>query len=128
MGGDKKLLVKVDSKTRAQLDKYKEQKKIEKEVSAGSNLKEYDVETDTETKTQDDSVQGEIEKLLRDHMSELDSGILQTFKKTHSGNTENLEGLDMNDDTKSLVAKEIRGFRETYKEERKDKDGKEEGI
>ena len=37
--GDKKLLVKVDSKTRAQLDKYKEQKKIEKEVLAGSNLK-----------------------------------------------------------------------------------------
>merc|ERR1712013_295812 len=96
-------------------------------MGAGSNLKEYDVETDADTKSQEDTVQGEIEKLLRDHMSELDSGILQTFKKTHSGNTENLEGLDMNDDTKSLVAKEIRGFRETYKEERKDKDGKEEG-
>merc|ERR1712096_274597 len=85
------------------------------------------VETDAETKTQDDVVQTEIEKLLRDHMNELDSGILQTFKKTHSGNADNLEGLDMNDDTMNLVAKEIRGFRETYKEERKDKDGKEEG-
>jgi len=123
--GDKKLLVKVDSKTRAQLDKYKEQKKIEKEVLAGSNLNDYDIETDAETKSQDEVVETEIGKLLRDHMNELDSGILQTFKKTHSGNADNLEGLDMNDDTKNLVAKEIRGFRETYKEERKDKDEKE---
>ena len=91
------------------------------------HLQEYDVETDAETKKQDDIVSEDIEKLLRDHMNELDSGILQTFKKTHSGNAENLEGLDMNDDTKSLVAKEIRGFRETYKDEKKEKDGKDEG-
>ena len=57
----------------------------------------------------------EIEKLLRDHVSEMDSNILHNYKKTHSGNAENLQGLDMNDDTKNLVAKEIRGFRETYK-------------
>ncbi|XP_065660658.1 RNA-binding protein 25 isoform X2 [Hydra vulgaris] len=122
--GDKKLLVKVDSKTRSQLDRYKEQKKIEKEVlcDSGENLDDYDIEYDEETKKQDDGIRKEIEKLIRDNMSELDSGILQTFKKTHSGNAENLEGLDMNDDTKNLVAKEIRGFRETYKDERKERD------
>lgn len=42
--------VKVDSKTRTQLDKYKEQKKIEKEVLVGSNLKDYDIEEDDNTK------------------------------------------------------------------------------
>lgn len=51
---------------------------------------------------------------MRNHASE-NGNVLHNYKKTHSGNTENLQGLDMNDDTKSLVAKEIRGFRETYK-------------
>jgi hypothetical protein len=42
--------VKVDSKTRNQLDEYKEQKKIEKEVIAGHSLETYDVESDDDTK------------------------------------------------------------------------------
>ena len=42
--------MKVDSKTRIQLDQYKEQKKIEKEVIAGCTLDNYDIETDTDTK------------------------------------------------------------------------------
>jgi len=62
----------------------------------------------------DKSLLSDIEKLLRDHVSEMDTNVLHNYRKTHSGNTENLQGLDMNDDTKSLVAKEIRGFRETY--------------
>lgn len=70
---------------------------------------------DDETKQADKSIMSDIEKLLRDHVSEMDSGILHNYKKTHSGDAENLQGLDMNDDTKNLVAKEIRGFRETYK-------------
>ena len=57
----------------------------------------------------------EIDRLIRNHASEIDSQVLHNYRKTHSGNTDNLQGLDMNDDTKSLVAKEIRGFRETYK-------------
>ncbi|XP_065660659.1 RNA-binding protein 25 isoform X3 [Hydra vulgaris] len=94
--GDKKLLVKVDSKTRSQLDRYKEQKKIEKEVlcDSGENLDDYDIEYDEETKKQDDGIRKEIEKLIRDNMSELDSGILQTFKKTHSGNADERKERD----------------------------------
>ena len=42
--------MKVDSKTREQLDKYKEQRKIEKEVLVGHALENFDIEKDASTK------------------------------------------------------------------------------
>lgn len=44
--------MKVDSKTREQLDKFKEEKKIEKEAVAGHRLENYDIEDDEDTKVQ----------------------------------------------------------------------------
>jgi len=107
--GDKKLLVKVDSKTRAQLDAYKEQKRVESKEGAS-----YDCETNEETKSEDAGILGEIDKLLKEQLADTTS-ILHDMKKTHCGAAENLDGLDMSEDQKGLVSKEIRSFRETYK-------------
>jgi len=119
---DKKLLVKVDSKTRSQLDHYKQ---VQKQKHNGGE--DFDIETAQVTIDEDKRILGEIEELLKENSS-VDCDILHNFKKTHSGAAENLDGLEMNDETKNLVSKEIRSFRETYKDEKKEekegKDGK----
>jgi len=117
--GDKKLLVKVDSKTRAALDAYKDLKKQEQNEKSGST-EDYDIETAEGTKREDQTIMDDIKKLLKESLNE--ANVLHDYKKTHSGAAENLEGLDMTDDTKKLVSKEIMSFRETYKDEKKERD------
>eukprot|EP00794_Sanderia_malayensis_P019916 gene19916-21863_t len=145
--GDKVLLLKVDSKTRDQLDDYK--KKI-KEENTEEKVKDedYDVELDEETKNllnnalqnlalklcalnvdSDNKCLNSIKELI-DGNSDVLAGTygdsLPYMKRSHSGCAENLEGLDMDNAKKDLVSKEIRSFRQAYRndddDKKKDKD------
>jgi len=125
--GDKSLLVKVDSKTREQLDNYK--KKMREEHDKEENTDDYDVEFDENTKEADQECLEEIKKLISGNSSVLSGSYddaLPYMKNTHSGSAKNLEGLDMDSAKKDLVSKEIRSFRQTYKNEeeqnKKDRD------
>lgn len=39
----------------------------------------------------------------------------EVIRPSHSGREENLEGLDMDKDKKSLVSREIKSFRDSYR-------------
>ncbi|XP_067833824.1 RNA-binding protein 25-like isoform X1 [Heptranchias perlo] len=69
--GDKKLLVKVDAKTKAQLDEWKAKKKG---VNGDTKTEDSsDDVVDEETKRRDQIVKGAIEGLIREYSSELNA-------------------------------------------------------
>lgn len=129
--GDKKLVVKVDAKTKEQLDEYKANKKRNRfdMDSAGSRTpteseKDDEDELDEETKKEDSIVRTGIQVLLKDYEYDLTRSALpsELRKKARQEKAEedkeakdNLDEMDLEEDKKNLIHREIDKFRDTMK-------------
>ncbi|CAL8314380.1 unnamed protein product [Lota lota] len=150
--GDKNLLVKVDAKTKAQLDEWKAKKKASNGTGKAEGTdEEKDEDMDEETKKKDQIVKGAIDALIQENSSELNAPSQDDesnrrkrkrekkeevmfyflhflkWRKTHVVTYEDLNAIDMEDDKRDLISREISKFRDTHKklEEEKDKREKE---
>lgn len=121
--GEKKLLVKVDAKTKAQLDEWKAKKKS---TSANGNGKaddageEEEEVLDEETKKRDQIVKGAIDGLIREYSSELnaqsqDDESSRRKKKREKKDEDDINAMEMEDDKRDLISREINKFRDTHK-------------
>uniref|UniRef100_A0AAZ3QJP4 RNA binding motif protein 25b n=1 Tax=Oncorhynchus tshawytscha TaxID=74940 RepID=A0AAZ3QJP4_ONCTS len=148
--GDKKLLVKVDAKTKAQLEEWKARKRN----ANGDGLKEEEEEEeedlDEDTKRRDQIVKGAIEGLIREYGSELnapsqDGDNLPRKKKREKKEEvvaspqpfhwitcfvtcvfqEDINVMEMEDDKRDLISREISKFRDTHKKLEEEKGKKE---
>lgn len=136
--GEKKLLVKVDAKTKAQLDEWKAKKRSAKNgkpVAVAENGDDEDEPLDEETKKKDVVVKAAIDGLMREFASELkdaSSGdgegqrlkTVKTMRKEKKGE-EDINAIDMEDDKRDLISREISKFRDTHKKLEEEKDKKE---
>ncbi|XP_041667868.1 RNA-binding protein 25 isoform X2 [Cheilinus undulatus] len=131
--GDKKLLVKVDAKTKAQLDEWKAKKKSANGgTSGGSKNEDEDEEEvlDEETLRRDQVVKGAIEVLIREYASELnapsqDPDSQPRNKKRKEKKEEDINAMEMEDDKRDLISREISKFRDTHKKLEEEKGKKE---
>uniref|UniRef100_A0A8C7TD88 RNA binding motif protein 25a n=1 Tax=Oncorhynchus mykiss TaxID=8022 RepID=A0A8C7TD88_ONCMY len=127
--GDKKLLVKVDAKTKAQLEEWKARKRN----ANGDGPKEEEDEEevlDEDTKRRDHIVKGAIEGLIREYGSELnapsqDGDNQPRKKKREKKEEEDINVMDMEDDKRDLISREISKFRDTHKKLEEEKGKKE---
>uniref|UniRef100_A0A8C8C6E7 Uncharacterized protein n=1 Tax=Oncorhynchus tshawytscha TaxID=74940 RepID=A0A8C8C6E7_ONCTS len=131
--GDKKLLVKVDAKTKAQLEEWKARKRN----ANGDGPKEEEDEEevlDEDTKRRDQIVKGAIEGLIREYGSELNApsqdGDNQPRKKKREKKeevvvSEDINVMEMEDDKRDLISREISKFRDTHKKLEEEKGKKE---
>uniref|UniRef100_A0A3B5KYU2 RNA binding motif protein 25b n=1 Tax=Xiphophorus couchianus TaxID=32473 RepID=A0A3B5KYU2_9TELE len=129
--GDKNLLVKVDAKTKAQLDEWKAKKKTANgnEEDGGGD----DVEVlDEETKKRDQVVKDAIDGLMREYAAELnapsqDDDAQRRKRKKEKKEEDDINTIDIEEDKRDLISREISKFRDTHKklEEEKDKREKE---
>ncbi|KAM6954574.1 RNA-binding protein 25b [Aplochiton taeniatus] len=130
--GEKKLLVKVDAKTKAQLDEWKAKKKSTNgsaKVEDGAEEEEEE-ELDEETKKRDQIIKGAIDGLMREHASELaapsqDDDAHRRKKRKEKKEEEDINAFDMEDDKRDLISREISKFRDTHKKLEEEKDKKE---
>lgn len=121
--GDKKLLVKVDAKTKAQLDEWKAKKRSANGGTAdgSKNDAENDEEVlDEETLRRDQVVKGAIDVLIREYSSELnapsqDSDGQPRNKKRKEKKEEDINAMELEDDKRDLISREISKFRDTHK-------------
>ncbi|XP_060907813.1 RNA-binding protein 25b [Labrus mixtus] len=131
--GDKNLLVKVDAKTKAQLDEWKAKKKTangnKKAEDGGDDEEEV---LDEETKKKDQIVKGAIDGLMREYAAELnapstDEDSQRRKRKKEKKEEDDINTIDMEEDKRDLISREISKFRDTHKklEEEKDKREKE---
>uniref|UniRef100_A0A8C6L0D8 RNA binding motif protein 25 n=1 Tax=Nothobranchius furzeri TaxID=105023 RepID=A0A8C6L0D8_NOTFU len=127
--GDKKLLVKVDAKTKAQLEEWKAKKR-----NGLKNEEEGEEEDilDEETLCRDQVVRGAIDVLIREYSSELnapsqDGDGQPRNKKRKEKKEEDIAAMELEDDKRDLISREISKFRDTHKklEEEKGKKDKE---
>ncbi|XP_068593386.1 RNA-binding protein 25b [Cebidichthys violaceus] len=130
--GEKNLLVKVDAKTKAQLDEWKAKKKTangNKKAEDGDDEEEV---LDEETKKKDQIIKGAIDGLMREYAAELnapsqDEDSQRRKRKREKKEEDDINTIDMEDDKRDLISREISKFRDTHKklEEEKDKREKE---
>uniref|UniRef100_A0A8C5DGG6 RNA-binding protein 25 n=1 Tax=Gouania willdenowi TaxID=441366 RepID=A0A8C5DGG6_GOUWI len=129
--GDKKLLVKVDSKTKTQLDEWKAKKR-----STDSSKNEDDDEEevlDDETLNRDQLAKGSIEVLMREYASELNASSQdpdgQSRNKRRREKKEevifDINAMELEDDKRDLISREINKFRDTHKKLEEEKGKKE---
>uniref|UniRef100_A0A3Q1CJE4 RNA binding motif protein 25a n=1 Tax=Amphiprion ocellaris TaxID=80972 RepID=A0A3Q1CJE4_AMPOC len=131
--GDKKLLVKVDAKTKAQLDEWKAKKRSANGGASGDskNGDEDDEEVlDEETLRRDQAVKGVIDVLIREYSSELnapsqDPDSQPRNKKRKEKKEEDINAMEMEDDKRDLISREISKFRDTHKKLEEEKGKKE---
>uniref|UniRef100_A0A3Q1FAC3 RNA binding motif protein 25 n=1 Tax=Acanthochromis polyacanthus TaxID=80966 RepID=A0A3Q1FAC3_9TELE len=123
--GDKKLLVKVDAKTKAQLDEWKAKKR------SANGVYEEEV-LDEETLRRDQAVKGIIDVLIREYSSELnapsqdpDSQPRNKKRKEKKEEVEDINAMEMEDDKRDLISREISKFRDTHKKLEEEKGKKE---
>ena len=114
--GDKKLVVKADGKAKSEIQEYLKQK--------NPNASTDDDNIDDETKKQDEKLKLEIAELLKEHEGELsrekeDSKSTARKSASNRGNGdvkgENLDDMEMEEEKRSLINREIDKFRDTYK-------------
>uniref|UniRef100_A0A8D3EA99 RNA binding motif protein 25b n=1 Tax=Scophthalmus maximus TaxID=52904 RepID=A0A8D3EA99_SCOMX len=135
--GDKNLLVKVDAKTKAQLDDWKAKKKTangqtKKAEDGGDDEEEV---LDEETKKRDQIIKGAIDGLMREYASELNAPSpdeeSQRRRRKKEKKEENrfssfiqddINTIDMEDDKRDLISREINKFRDTHKVKDKSRD------
>ncbi|TKS87112.1 RNA-binding protein 25 [Collichthys lucidus] len=122
--GDKKLLVKVDAKTKAQLDEWKAKKRSANGGASGvsKNGDEDDEEVlDEETLRRDQVVKGAIDVLIREYASELNAPSQdpdsqpRNKKRKEKKEEEDINAMEMEDDKRDLISREISKFRDTHK-------------
>ncbi|XP_052341375.1 RNA-binding protein 25-like [Oncorhynchus keta] len=146
--GDKKLLVKVDAKTKAQLEEWKARKRnanggAMSEEGLKEEEEEEEEDLDEDTKRRDQIVKGAIEGLIREYGSELNApsqdGDNQPRKKKREkkeevvasvplergGSSEDINVMEMEDDKRDLISREISKFRDTHKKLEEEKGKKE---
>ncbi|XP_015224533.1 PREDICTED: RNA-binding protein 25 [Cyprinodon variegatus] len=132
--GDKNLLVKVDAKTKAQLDEWKAKKKTtngQNKTSDDGGADEEEV-LDEETKKRDQMVKDAIDGLMREYAAELnapsqDDDAQRRKRKKEKKEEDDINTIDIEEDKRDLISREISKFRDTHKklEEEKDKREKE---
>ncbi|XP_038823114.1 RNA-binding protein 25-like isoform X2 [Salvelinus namaycush] len=132
--GDKKLLVKVDAKTKAQLEEWKAKKRSANggaKSEDGPKEEEDEEEVlDEDTKRRDQIVKGAIEGLIREFGSELnapsqDGDNQPRKKKREKKEEEDINVMDIEDDKRDLISREISKFRDTHKKLEEEKGKKE---
>ncbi|XP_054862154.1 RNA-binding protein 25 isoform X3 [Amphiprion ocellaris] len=132
--GDKKLLVKVDAKTKAQLDEWKAKKRSANGGASGDskNGDEDDEEVlDEETLRRDQAVKGVIDVLIREYSSELNAPSQdpdsqpRNKKRKEKKEEEDINAMEMEDDKRDLISREISKFRDTHKKLEEEKGKKE---
>ncbi|XP_056151679.1 RNA-binding protein 25 [Lampris incognitus] len=132
--GDKKLLVKVDAKTKAQLDEWKAKKKSAN-GGPGGGAKEGDDDEeevlDEETQRRDQVVKGAIDGLIREYSNELNApsqdsdSQARNKKRKEKKEEEDINAMEMEDDKRDLISREISKFRDTHKKLEEEKGKKE---
>ncbi|XP_077568208.1 RNA-binding protein 25b [Stigmatopora nigra] len=125
--GDKSLLVRVDPKTEAQLDEWKAKKKSANGKIVSDNGDDQEEVLDEETKKKDQIVQGAIDGLMREYADELsapsqDEDALRRKRKKDKKDEDDLNAMDMEDDKRDLITREISKFRDTHKKREEEKD------
>uniref|UniRef100_A0A672Q0Q3 RNA-binding protein 25-like n=1 Tax=Sinocyclocheilus grahami TaxID=75366 RepID=A0A672Q0Q3_SINGR len=127
--GDKKLLVKVDAKTKAQLDTWKAGQTQTSSAGEGKAKEEEEEEVlDEETKRRDQMVKGAIDSLIREYSSELSASSQDAEahqrKKRKEKKEDDINAMELEDDKRDLISREISKFRDTHKklEEEKEKE------
>ncbi|XP_013885035.1 RNA-binding protein 25 [Austrofundulus limnaeus] len=131
--GDKKLLVKVDAKTKAQLEDWKAKKRSTNGgITDGSRTEGGPEEEvlDEETLRRDQVVKGAIDVLIREYSSELnapsqDSDGQTRNKKRKEKKEEDINAMELEDDKRDLISREISKFRDTHKKLEEEKGKKE---
>ncbi|KAI4802431.1 hypothetical protein KUCAC02_020268 [Chaenocephalus aceratus] len=129
--GDKSLLVKVDAKTKAQLDEWKAKKKTAngtKKAEDGGDDEEEAL--DEETKKKDQITKGAIDGLMQEYASELnapsqDEDSQRRKRRKEKKEEDDLNTIDMEDDKRDLISREISKFRDNPQETRREKDKRE---
>ncbi|KAA0718104.1 RNA-binding protein 25 [Triplophysa tibetana] len=129
--GDKKLLVKVDAKTKHQLDTWKARQRRPNgaaQTDEETHEDEEDEVLDEETKRRDQVVKGAIDSLLREYSSELTASAqdaeAQQRKKRKDKKEDDINAMELEEDKRDLISREISKFRDTHKklEEEKEKE------
>ncbi|CAB1343124.1 unnamed protein product [Coregonus sp. 'balchen'] len=133
--GAKKLLVKVDAKTKAQLDEFKAKKKSStngngKAEAEDGKVEEEEEVIDEDAKRRDQVVKGAIDGLIREYASELNAASNDESphrrKKKEKKEEEDINAIDgLEDDKRDLISREISKFRDTHKKLEEEKDKKE---
>ncbi|KTG45233.1 hypothetical protein cypCar_00014965 [Cyprinus carpio] len=120
--GDKKLLVKVDAKTKAQLDTWKaSQRRRNGAPQTGEEAKDEEEEEvlDEETKRRDQMVKSAIDSLIREYSSELSASSQDAEahqrKKRKEKKEDDINAMELEDDKRDLISREISKFRDTHK-------------
>ncbi|KAG5276875.1 hypothetical protein AALO_G00110770 [Alosa alosa] len=119
--GDKKLLVKVDAKTKAQLDEFKAKKKSTNGTAKTGDTGDDEEEVlDEETKRRDQIVKVAIDGLIREYAKDLnapsqDEESLRRKKKKEKKEEEDINTIDIEEDKRDLISREINKFRDTHK-------------
>lgn len=120
--GDKKLLVKVDAKTKAQLDTWKaSQRRQNGARQTGEEAKDEKEEEllDEEMKRRDQMVKGAIDGLIREYSSELSASSQDAEghqrKKRKEKKEDDINAMELEDDKRDLISREISKFRDTHK-------------
>lgn len=132
---DKKLVVKVDAKTKDLLEEYKSKKR---EKSGQAPPEDDSKETlDEDTLKQDEFAINAVKAVLREHEHELSKPAesetewkkKQTYNREKKDKDEKddrrgttLDDVDMEEEKKNLIHREIRSFRNTYKEDQMDRE------
>ncbi|NP_001116349.1 RNA binding motif protein 25 S homeolog [Xenopus laevis] len=136
--GEKKLLVKVDAKTKAQLDEWKATKRASNGSAKPESAAEDEDDVDEETKRRDGLMRGSIEVLIKEYSSELNAPSLDSDsharkkkkdKKEEMSSSvqlqEDINAIEMEEDKRDLISREISKFRDTHKKLEEEKGKKE---
>ncbi|XP_014669694.1 PREDICTED: RNA-binding protein 25-like [Priapulus caudatus] len=139
---DRKLVVKVDAKTKALLDEYKVKKREMQGKRPLADDAADDDELDADAIKHDEIVKDTLRAVLKENAHELskvpnDESQDQQKKDRRQRDRERkddekgdrkgttLDDVEMEEDKKNLIHREIRSFRSTYKEDDKDKEKRE---
>ncbi|KAA3681946.1 RNA-binding protein 25 [Paragonimus westermani] len=108
--GDKKLLVKVDPKTEDLLNEYRKKKE---ETGEKGTLGATAEEIDSSTLRDDESVKSALEAILKENSAVLDGSESPRKLDTYLEGPRHLtmEDMDLDDDRKDLINREIEIFR-----------------
>ena len=120
--GDKNLVVKVDAKTQDMLNNYKKTQ-LKNATGKSPTSEEKDTVNDDDKQT-DKMTLDQIKAILREHEKEMNSFVpLEGYQKPrennpewrHSGPKQLLDDVDMEDNKRDIIHREIDKFREIMK-------------
>lgn len=128
---DKKLVVKVDAKTKGVLDDFKRKKRKallgeEKDAKADQDNVTESEYVDSGMKKEDDLTRERIRSIIKEHSKDMNAYITSADKRSrsrndHDGETrltgpkESLDDVELEDGKRDIIHREIDKFRETMK-------------